>query len=101
MAVRDFVDSNGTKWKAWPVTQERIHPKTAAEDFLGDYGEGWLSFESGTEHRRLARYPKDWDTLPEGHLCKLLAAAAVVTPRKGRTLKESGKPSADKPEEKR
>lgn len=101
MAVRDFVDSNGTKWKAWPVTQERIHPKTAAEDFLGDYEGGWLCFESGTERRRLARYPKDWATLTDEHLCKLLAAAAVVTPRKGRTLKESGKPSADKSEEKR
>ena len=97
MAVRDFVDSNGVKWKAWPVTVETIHPKTAAEDFLGDYGEGWLSFESGTtERRRLARYPKDWDTLPEGKLRKLLAAAAVVTPRKGRALPEPGKPATEK-----
>lgn len=83
MAVRDFTDENGVKWKAWPVLATSIHPRTAAEDFLGDYGEGWLCFESATERRRLARYPNDWERMKEEDLCKLLKSAALVPARKG------------------
>ena len=42
MAVRDFTDESGMKWRVWPVLRSSIHPKTAAEDYLGDYGDGWL-----------------------------------------------------------
>jgi hypothetical protein len=82
MAVRDFVDANGVSWRVWPVTPEAIQPKTAAEDYLGDYGEGWLCFESAAERRRLARYPEEWENLPDKELCVLLAAAAIVPARK-------------------
>ncbi|MFN2637961.1 MAG: hypothetical protein ABR585_13125 [Gemmatimonadaceae bacterium] len=83
MAVRDFTDENGVKWKAWPVLATAIHPRTAAEDFLGDYGEGWLCFESPTERRRLAKYPTDWDRLTDGDLRNLLKSATAVPTRKG------------------
>ncbi len=82
MAVRDFVDTNGVAWRVWPVTPEALQPKTAAEDYLGDYGDGWLCFESATERRRLARYPMRWDELSEPELCTLLTAAAIVPARK-------------------
>lgn len=82
MAMRDIVDEKGTKWKIWPVSASSIHPKTAAEDYLGDYSEGWLCFESGTQRRRLARYPQDWGTLPDKELVRLLKTAGVVTPRR-------------------
>jgi hypothetical protein len=82
MAVRDFVDRIGISWKVWPVTPESLQPKTAAEDYLGDYGEGWLCFESANERRRLARYPQNWDELTEDELCALLAHAAIVPRRK-------------------
>ena len=36
MAVRDFVDEKGMKWRVWPVLRSSIHPKTAAEDYLGE-----------------------------------------------------------------
>jgi hypothetical protein len=81
MAVRDFVDSNGVSWRVWPVSPAALQPKTAAEDYLGDYGEGWLCFESAAERRRLARFPSDWENLADKELCKLLDAAAVVTMR--------------------
>jgi hypothetical protein len=83
MAVRDFVDVSGVSWRVWPVTPESLQPKTAAEDYLGDYGEGWLCFESGSERRRLARYPTDWENLPDAELAALLSAAAIVPARKG------------------
>jgi hypothetical protein len=82
MAVRDVVDENGTKWKIWSVTQSSIHPKTAAEDYLGDYSEGWLCFECDNQRRRLARYPQDWDKLPDKELVRLLKTAQTVTPRR-------------------
>lgn len=82
MAVRDFVDPNGVSWRVWPVTPEALQPKTAAEDYLGDYGEGWLCFESASERRRLARYPTDWEKLSDEELGMLLGTAAIVPPRK-------------------
>lgn len=82
MAVRDFVDASGVSWRVWPVTPESLQPRTAAEDYLGDYGEGWLCFECSTERRRLARYPMDWEKLSDQELGSLLSAAAVVPARK-------------------
>jgi hypothetical protein len=90
MAVRDFVDEKGTKWRVWPVLRSSIHPRTAAEDFLGDYGEGWLCFESPNERRRLARFPDDWDKMPDAELAKLLARAVVVPARGKPTPPKSG-----------
>ncbi|HEX9220846.1 MAG TPA: hypothetical protein VF858_10220, partial [Gemmatimonadaceae bacterium] len=78
MAVRDIVDQKGIKWRVWAVQRSSIHPKTAAEDFLGDYGEGWLCFESANERRRLARFPQDWDRMADRDLLGLLTKAAVV-----------------------
>lgn len=82
MAVRDVVDENGTKWKVWSVLGSEIHPKTAKEDFLGDYSEGWLCFEGDSQRRRLARYPRGWDKLPDKELLRLMKSAQVVAPRK-------------------
>jgi hypothetical protein len=82
MAVRDFVDGNGVSWRVWPVTPEALQPRTAAEDYLGDYGEGWLCFESTAERRRLARFPINWEKLSDEELGALLGTAAVVSARK-------------------
>jgi hypothetical protein len=91
MAVRDFIAEDGTKWRVWPVLRSSIHPKTAAEDFLGDYGDGWLCFESEKERRRLARFPQDWERLTDKDLCKLLTNAALVPKRgSGRTPPKPG-----------
>jgi hypothetical protein len=82
MAVRDIVDENGTKWKIWSVSPSSLHPKTAAEDYLGDYSEGWLCFEGDNQRRRLARFPQDWDRLPDKELIRLAKTAHIVSPRK-------------------
>ena len=89
MAVRDFVDLNGVKWRVWPVTPSSIQPKTAAEDYLGDYEDGWLCFECNTERRRLAKYPRNWDTLSDNGLLQLLRSAATV-PQNRRTPPKAG-----------
>lgn len=82
MAVRDFLDTKNMTWRVWPVTPEALQPRTAAEDYLGDFSEGWLCFESASERRRLANYPRDWEDLSDADLCALLAAATVVPTRK-------------------
>jgi len=90
MAVRDIVDEKGVKWRVWAVQRSSIHPKTAAEDFLGDYGEGWLCFESANERRRLARFPQDWDRMADKDLIGLLTKAAVVPVRGKKTPPKPG-----------
>ena len=90
MAVRDIVDQKGVKWRVWAVQRSSIHPKTAAEDFLGDYGEGWLCFESANERRRRARFPQDWDRMADKDLFGLLAKAAVVPVRGKKTPPKPG-----------
>jgi hypothetical protein len=82
MAVRDFVDANGVHWKVWAVIPEALHPKTAAEDYLGEYEAGWLCFESASERRRLPEYPENWEQLSEPELRALLHVAPVVPKRK-------------------
>jgi hypothetical protein len=94
MAVRDFVDASGVSWRVWPVTPESLQPKTAAEDYLGDYGDGWLCFESAVERRRLARFPADWEQVSDEELRTLLGKAAIVPPRKPA---HSPPPSPDPP----
>ena len=92
MAVRDIVDENGTPWRVWAVTASSIHPKTAAEDYLGDYSEGWLCFESSNQRRRLAHFPKDWDRLPDRELLRLVKSAEVVQ-RRNATPPRPGPPA--------
>ena len=81
MAVRDFVDAEGVRWRVWPVVPEALQPKTAAEDYLGEYESGWLCFESLSERRRLPEYPKAWEQLSESELCALLRLATLVPKR--------------------
>ena len=83
MAVRDFTDSEGRKWRAWDITPQSIHPQTKVEDYLADcYQDGWIVFETldGSDKRRLYPPPRDWDRLPEGEMHRLLARADRIPP---------------------
>jgi len=85
MAVREFRDSSGRKWRAWDIKPEEIHPVTRGEDYLADcYVTGWIVFEtiSGNEKRRLCPWPKHWTEESEGGLRRLLERADPVPPHK-------------------
>jgi hypothetical protein len=82
MAVRDFSDADGTGWRVWAVSVDALQPRTAAEDYLGEYGEGWLCFESATERRRLAGVPAGWEQFPVSELQALLGRAVLVPTRR-------------------
>lgn len=79
MAVREFTDSRGVDWRVWDVTPIHMHPVTRGEDYMANLRDGWLSFESGREKRRLERpYPADWNVLPIRDLEELCRRATPV-----------------------
>src|SRR3954466_3750477 len=85
VAVREFADEHGKRWRAWDIRPDLIHPKTKAEDYLAEcYDVGWIVFESfsGDEKRRLCPYPKNWSDASESELSDMLARADPVAPLK-------------------
>src|SRR5690348_10195820 len=109
MAHRTFADRDGREWQVWsvkPTKVERREQPTAAEvvgdrratteyrAVLGpDMAKGWLCFQSGHEKRRLAPFPKNWETLKDRDLWTLLSAAAPArreTPPNGLSIDGPG-----------
>ena len=95
MALREFTDKNGRAWRAWDVTSSTIHPATRSEDFMRDFLDGWLTFESldGEAKCRLAPIPRGWDTASDEQLEEWLHAAATV--RGERTSGPHGRTAAE------
>lgn len=85
MALREFSDSAGRAWRAWDVTADVIHPATRGEDYMREYLDGWLAFESadGLAKCRLAPIPKDWAIASQHDLEGWLHAATTVRGQRG------------------
>jgi hypothetical protein len=83
MALREFFDRDGVRWKAWDVTADQIHPKTRAEDYMHDLVDGWLVFErtDAEEKRRLCPYPAAWEESSDDELLALWQQAEKVRRR--------------------
>jgi hypothetical protein len=102
MALREFRDSRGTVWKVWNVTPESLDKRTLAEDYMRDWQDGWLCFESGDSRRRLAEYPPAWEGLDDAGLERLLRLAQPVKPRRpsgGHRATDDDPSGTDWPEE--
>lgn len=90
MGQREFTDSRGTRWMVWNTT-----PMTGSV-LAGDMQQGWLTFESDGERRRLAPVPRDWENAANDRLelyCRAGEKVARTTPIRGIALepeKESG-----------
>ena len=80
MALRDFTDRAGRGWRVWDVTADAIHPATRGEDYMRDYIDGWLAFESmdGLAKCRLTPIPPGWATAPVSQLEQWLHQAETV-----------------------
>lgn len=79
MAQREFTDSHGTHWLVWSTT-----PTTAS--VLAEMREGWLTFESDGERRRLVPVPRDWEKAPDDRMelyCRAAQAVTRTTPIRG------------------
>lgn len=83
-SVREFADEHGRSWRAWPVTPDVAHARTASRRSLGDFQEGWICFEAldNSGRRRLPRRGRRWSDLPAEELPRLLEEAITVPVRK-------------------
>ena len=83
-SVREFADKHGRSWRAWPVTPDVAHARTASRRSLGDFQEGWICFEAldNSGRRRLPRRGRRWSDLPAEELPRLLEEAITVPVRK-------------------
>jgi hypothetical protein len=98
MALREFLDSEGTRWLAFDVRPERIHspvrsgvdrrarlaaefsPERRGHDrrvrpFHPMTAYGWICFQSDQEKRRLTPAPLDWESCPPEELERLCRAS--------------------------
>lgn len=77
MALRDFTDRDGREWQVWNTIpklgaslrkhglgNDRLKPQTDLpyQPFATGREQGWLTFASGKEKRRLSPIPEGWET---------------------------------------
>ena len=98
MGLLIFNDARGNSWRVWKVDTpaERAHLMDA------NYRNGWLVFEreDGTERRRLAQVPEDWEHLTPDHLHRLCQVATQAPPvRTSSTATTVRMPIAPRPED--
>jgi hypothetical protein len=89
MALREFTDEDGRRWRAWDILPDQMHPSTRVEDYMQGFLDGWIAFESidGTERARLTPVPIRWDEGSEEQLRALLARAERAGHRRRRAAK--------------
>jgi len=85
MAVREFVDSNGVKWRVWNTRPSR------GEMLSGEFEHGWLTFESPTSLRRCTPIPAGWERASAERLEQLCRGATETR----RSSPSSGRPVVD------
>ena len=94
MTLRQISQAGGRSWKVWDTFPSggTHNPNSALAKFLSTPSEtgtipayvsqarrlGWLTFESGSEKRRLSPVPDRWYKLEESFLLDLLSNAKVV-----------------------
>lgn len=93
LKIREFRDSEGHLWRAWPVTPGEARPGRTAQRYLGEFHKGWICFESleNNARRRLPEKPEHWTELNEPELCRLLDQA-VNAPERARAKKGADEP---------
>jgi hypothetical protein len=98
MALREFTDQTGCRWRVWDIRPEQLHAATRAEDHLQDISYGWLAFEptAGGEKRRLSPIPARWETATDLELERMLERAEPVEEGGARVRSAPG-PAGDEP----
>ena len=62
MAIRIFSDSQGVEWRVWSTVPSNVG--AVAPDLRA----GWLSFDSGSERRRVSPIPAGWEEASDERL---------------------------------
>ena len=84
MAIREFTDSKGTSWRVWSTVPE------GRSVLNSDFERGWLTFDSGSELRRLAPIPGAWEDAPVERLELMCRAATKPARQSGETTRQDG-----------
>jgi hypothetical protein len=74
MALRIFKDDEGVEWQVWDTV-----PDASRRMVQTGYSEGWLTFQSDGQKRRLAPIPAGWVDAAEPALQQLRDRAVLVT----------------------
>jgi hypothetical protein len=76
--IRDFIDAAGIHWQVWSTV-----PATGG--VAGAFRQGWLTFDSPIERRRLVPIPFNWEVASDSDLRGFCERATTVriTPRDG------------------
>ena len=82
MALREFTDRTGTRWRVWDIRPEQMPAAVRAEEHLQSVIHGWLAFEpaGGGEKRRLSPIPARWEGATEAELERMLERAERAEP---------------------
>jgi hypothetical protein len=82
MGQREFTDSRGRHWLVWSTT-----PMTGSV-LASEMRQGWLTFDSDSERRRLVPIPRDWENAANDRLelyCRAAQGVSRTTPIRGIT----------------
>jgi hypothetical protein len=86
--LREFKDPTGKIWRVWDVyPSPRAKAAAGADDTsqlcvpfpTRELSDGWLCFESGSEKRRLAPIPPEWEICGIPALAELCARAGYIS----------------------
>ena len=72
MAQREITDAHGRAWLVWDV-----NPSVVVKEELRN---GWLTFETTREKRRLTPTPEGWQDCTDTELLEMLDRATAVKP---------------------
>lgn len=75
---RQVEDEHGVRWDIFAVRPSQREGRSAVQERFRD---GWLTFDSGGETRRVAPIPADWERLDPKELLRLCAAAETAPRR--------------------
>lgn len=76
--MREFVDADGLPWTAWDTRPTAETHSGRPLSIPDRYTDGWLTFKSESETRRVSPIPSGWNEVPEPELLFMLARAEVV-----------------------
>jgi hypothetical protein len=83
---RVFVDAGGMRWDAFAVHPS---PDTTGKSRLPEsFQDGWLSFDCGSERRRLSPIPEEWQEMNEDALRAACERAELAQRRVGGSREE-------------
>lgn len=74
MGFREFSGEEGRQWRAWDTYPVPNLPQGVASPMV----DGWVTFEHGSERRRLSPPPAGWAEASDHQLREWLAAARTI-----------------------